>query len=61
MLKSANLKGTREVVRKMKCESLMKNGERCDTDAPTGKTICVFDGRARAAEGSVANRAGGFR
>jgi hypothetical protein len=43
-----------------KCELRKKNGERCDADAQTGKSFCVFHDPAKASEGRRARRAGGI-
>ena len=43
-----------------KCGFRKKNGERCDADAQTGKSLCVFHDPARASEGRRARRAGGI-
>lgn len=43
-----------------KCELRKRNGERCDADAQTGKSLCVFHDPAKASEGRRARRAGGI-
>jgi hypothetical protein len=43
-----------------KCKFRKKNGERCDGDAQTGKTLCVFHDPSRAADGRRARKAGGI-
>jgi hypothetical protein len=43
-----------------KCDFRKKNGDKCDADAQSGKSLCVFHDPARAAEGRRARRAGGI-
>lgn len=43
-----------------KCEFQKKNGDRCDADAQTSKSLCVFHDPARASDGQRARRAGGI-
>jgi len=43
-----------------KCEFGKKNGEQCNADVQTGKSLCVFHDPAKAADGHRARRAGGL-
>jgi len=43
-----------------KCELRKKGGERCNADAQTGKSVCVFHDPDKASDGRRARRAGGL-
>jgi hypothetical protein len=43
-----------------KCQFRKTNGEGCDADAQSGKTVCVFHDPATATDGQRARRTGGL-
>ena len=43
-----------------KCQFRKKNGDRCEADSQTGKSLCVFHDPTKAPEGRRARRAGGI-
>jgi hypothetical protein len=43
-----------------KCIFKKKNGERCDADAQSGKSVCIFHDPTMTTEGRRARRAGGL-